>query len=121
MTDLYVTCHRHTSFEHPPHWGCGILEIHTGALVGGMGIRLQFPRLHGRLLSTGSPGTRTGISAQQDLLERLPEHLIEDGVEDGIDHGTGIAQPGDHIEDPMTDPLFAFRTHGGQKIEDEEG
>lgn len=114
---LYVTCHCHTSFQNAPHRSSGILKIHTGALVG---IRLQFARFNGRLLSARSPGTRARIAAQQDLLERLPEHLVEDGVEDGVHHGASVAQPGDHVEDPVANSFLALRAHRGQEIEDEE-
>jgi len=53
-------------------------------------------------------------------LERLPEHLVEDGVEDGVHHGASVAQPGDHVEDPVANSFLALRAHRGQEIEDEE-
>lgn len=75
-----------------------------------MQVDLKLAGLHWRLLSAGTPGTRAGIAAQQNLLEGLPEYLVEDGVEDGVDHRAGVAQPRDHVEDPVADPLLALRT-----------
>lgn len=85
-----------------------------------IGVRIQFAQLHGRLLSAGSPGAVAGVTTEQHLLEGLPEDLVEDGIEYGIDHGAGIAQPGDNIEYPMTDPLLALPAHRRQQVEHKE-
>lgn len=86
-----------------------------------MRIRFELAGFHRCLLPARTPGTRTGIAAQKDLLEGLPKHLVKYGVENGVYHGTGVAQPGDHIEYPVADSLLALRTHGGQEVQDEEG
>jgi len=85
-----------------------------------IGLRFQFAKLHGRLLSTWSPGAVVGVTAEQYLLEGLPEYLIEYGIEYGIDHGAGIAQPGDNIEYPMAYPFLTLLTHRRQQVEHKE-
>lgn len=105
------------------------VKVHAGALNGRRlerasgpsgPTRFEFSRLYRRLLSARTPGAGVGVAAEQNLFECLPEDLVEYGVEYGIHHGTGIAEPGDHIEDPMADTLLALRTHRGQQIEYEE-
>lgn len=105
------------------------VKVHAGALDGRRleralcssgATRFEFARLHWCLLSARTPGTGAGVAAEEHLFEGLPEDLVEYGVEYGVHHGTGIAQPGDHVEDPMTDPLLALRTHRGQQVEYKE-
>lgn len=62
------------------------------------------------------------VLAEQDLLERLPEHLVEDRVEDGVDHGRGVAQPRGAVEDGRADALLALdAAQRGHQVQHEEG
>lgn len=60
------------------------------------------------------------IPAEQHLFERLAEDLVEDGVEDRVNHGTGIAEPGDQVEDFAVNATFAIGTHSRHQIQHEE-
>lgn len=70
------------------------------------------PRSPGAQSLPGRSPLLISIPTEQHLLERLAEDLIEDGIEDRVDHGTGIAEPGDQVEDLAVDMTLAVGTYG---------
>lgn len=52
------------------------------------------------------------VLTKQQLLESLTKDLIEDGVKYRVHHRTGVAEPGDEVEDRVVDLALAVGTHG---------
>lgn len=71
-------------------------------------------------LSVWPPFGRFVILAEEDFLECLAEHFVKNRIKNRINHGTGVAQPGDHVDHPRAHVLLAAVAQGWQQVQDEE-
>lgn len=89
--------HRSSLQDLPPARRTGLGHISEGKGHGRWSMA-RAPVL--QTLSVGwDPARPSAVATEQDPPEGLAEHLVEDGVEYRVNHGTGVAQPGDEVED----------------------